>query len=966
MRHWVGVALGLLLRCAGTLLLIAAGTPPDAPFLRIEAGAHTGAIAHLAIDATGRLLATASYDKTVRLWSLPDGAPRGVLRPPIGSGQEGEIYAVAVTPDGTHVFAAGATGGEWDGTYNIYRFDVGRLVMDRMLSGLQAPINDLAISPDGALLAVGLAQSGIHVYDARTGVHLFDDAAYAGPVRSVLFDRAGRLFTAAGDNKIRLYDRSGRKLVEMPSRRPWGLALSPDDGLLAVTAEVPDAGHLRIDVVSARTLASVFSPNTTGLAGEGLLSAAWVSDDAGGVQLLAGGYARDGGGMVIRRWGDFGLGASTDLAAGRDTIRHILRLPGGGAVYASEDPGWGRIGPNGRVVRRPEPKLADLRPARGRLGVSADGAVVEFATATGLQRFAVTERRLTTTKLPDAALTRARTDIGDKLVAWQDSNAPLLNGTRLPLGRNELSRAAAMLPDGGVLLGTDNHLRLFGPDGRERAAVEVTTPIAAVTVVPGLVVAALLDGTIRWYGLEPGTMLRERLALFAPDDGAAEVPRWVLFTPDGFFDHAERGGNELVGVHLNRARNQQPDWISFSQAYRVLYAPAIVRAALRGDETPARARLSELGDIRARFARQPTAEVTAACIPSPTGACTALATTGGRPVNLAGEAERVRLSVTVTERGLGLGPLDVFVNERNAGRWAPVAGVPTEIEVPLDAGGNIVQLRAYDAGGTIFTSGPPLELTRAVAAVAGRGRLFVLAVGVDDFANPALKLNFAAADARSFAQQAATAAAPLYGGVSVTLLLNEQATRAGILGAFDRLAGEIRPRDTFLFYVATHGVLDEDTDRFLLVPQDLADISSWASMARASIDEPTLIAALSRIQARDALLFLDTCHSGKITADALANMGHETGRYLLTASTSVQEALDSYDDRNGVFVHAVAEALSGRAGQDSDGNLGALSLGEYVSRRVGELAREKGHDQDALFRTAQRDLRSFPVARVRP
>ena len=36
-----------------------------------------------------------------------------------------------------------------------------------------------------------------------------------------------------------------------------------------------------------------------------------------------------------------------------------------------------------------------------------------------------------------------------------------------------------------------------------------------------------------------------------------------------------------------------------------------------------------------------------------------------------------------------------------------------------------------------------------------------------------------------------------------------------------------------------------------------------------------------------------------------------------------------------------------------------------VSRRIGQLAREKGHEQDAVFRTAQRELRSFPVARIR-
>jgi WD40 repeat protein len=71
----------LLLALAGPAL---AQTPPQAPFLRIEAGSHIGAVPHLAVDASGRLLVTASYDKTVRLWSLPDGKPRGVLRPPIG------------------------------------------------------------------------------------------------------------------------------------------------------------------------------------------------------------------------------------------------------------------------------------------------------------------------------------------------------------------------------------------------------------------------------------------------------------------------------------------------------------------------------------------------------------------------------------------------------------------------------------------------------------------------------------------------------------------------------------------------------------------------------------------------------------------------------------------------------------------------------------------------------------------
>ena len=320
----------------------------------------------------------------------------------------------------------------------------------------------------------------------------------------------------------------------------------------------------------------------------------------------------------------------------------------------------------------------------------------------------------------------------------------------------------------------------------------------------------------------------------------------------------------------------------------------------------------------------------------------------------------------VGERGLGVGALDVFVNDRNAGRReVGEPGKPMILEMPLDPGSNRIQLRVYDGQGTVFSETPAVTLVREEAPSGGkRGRLFALAIGVDKYANPALALRYAGADARTFIEAIRRGAEPLYRSVNTTLLLDQQATRAGILAAFERLSREIRPSDTFLFYVASHGMLDESTDRFLLIPQDLTDISSWQAMARQAIDEPTLINALSRIEARDALLFLDTCHSGKVTADNLSNMGHETGRYLLAASGSVQEALDSYDNRNGVFAYAIREAFAGRAGQDSDGNIGALALGEYVSRRVGELAREKGHDQDAVFRTAQRELRSFPVART--
>ncbi|HEV2677056.1 MAG TPA: caspase family protein [Aliidongia sp.] len=948
--------------------------PPQTPFLRIEAGGHTGAVPRLAVDASGHLMASAGYDKTIRLWSLPDGREKSVLRPPIGAKEEGEIYAVALTPDGHRVFAGGATGGAWSSTFCIYIFDADKGVLVSLLPGLPAPVSDLAVSPDGSRFAAALMQGGIRVWDAASGKALFDDRMIDGPVRAILFDRQNRLFATSSDGKVRAYGADGKKSAELqpePGLRPWGLALSPDGGLLGVAYENADKqGHLHVDVLNAQSLKPVFAPDTTGLQGAGLLALAWVADDRGSVQLMAGGYARTSAGNVLRRWGDFGLGPASDLPAAHDTILHILAVPGGGAVYSTEDPGWGRIGADGKVALKPDPPLADLRPARsGRFAVSTNGETVEFSTGKGILRFDAATRQLTAITNTDANLAATRpTAPGLAPSGWQDSNAPRLGSAAVALDKAEFARSLTILPgDERVLIGTDTHLRLVARDGKPIASVAVPAAAWAVTTSSDghLAIAALLDGTIRWYGLTADAPLSERAALFTHGDGA----RWTLFTPEGLFDHADRGGAELIGVHLNRAHNQQPEWVSFSQAYRTLYAPAAVRARLSGDAEPSRARLAELGDIRARLARQPTVEVASACVPVADGSCAPVPFGPQRQAVLPAGADKLRLHLKLGDRGLGVGAIDAFVNERNAGRFpaptlADKAGT-ADIDVPIDPGHDNIQIRAYDGGNSIFAETPTIDFAGAEEASGDqRGTLYVLAIGIDHYALPNLALHFAVADAKTFADSIKQSAAPLYKSVDVTLLTDKDATKAGILAAFERLGHKVRSRDTFLFYVASHGVASDDDHRFLLVPQDVSDISSMKALAAGAIDESTLITALSRIQAHDALLLLDTCHSGTVTADNLANVGHESGRYILAASSSVQEALDSYDNRNGVFVYALKEALSGRAGQDGDGDIGALALGEYVSKRVGQLARERGHAQDAEFKAAQSELRSFPIGKV--
>ena len=86
--------------------------PDQRPVLRIETGMHTATISRVGVDGACTKLATASDDKTVRVWSLPDGRLERTIRLPIGAGNGGKVYAAALSPDGRWLAAGG-----WDTSY---------------------------------------------------------------------------------------------------------------------------------------------------------------------------------------------------------------------------------------------------------------------------------------------------------------------------------------------------------------------------------------------------------------------------------------------------------------------------------------------------------------------------------------------------------------------------------------------------------------------------------------------------------------------------------------------------------------------------------------------------------------------------------------------------------------------------------------------------------------------------------
>lgn len=488
---------------------------------------------------------------------------------------------------------------------------------------------------------------------------------------------------------------------------------------------------------------------------------------------------------------------------------------------------------------------------------------------------------------------------------------------------------------------------IFGFDGR----------IEQLAFTPdGKTLLALTnDGALRLWDAATGE-LRATLTEF--DDG-----EWIAVTPEGYFTGSPNADRQLNVRNGDRV-------YGMDQFYDVFYRPDIVRRKLAGEKIDDLIRVTIDEAVRR---------------PPPSVALRAEAGQGGR----------LRLLLDASDEGGGVGELRVYHNgklvaadstpkpsvtnsppsprnqtsaavrqllvtsARRKSAPQPLRDRLREVDIQLAPGENRVWVTGFNADGTLGSRPITLELPSQPAS---RPRIFVLALGIDRYrhSKDIPTLRYAVKDAKAFASEMKHRLAKAFPGqaVNIRVLTDGGADLSGVERALVRLRKEMNPGDVFIWFIASHGMLDDDSN-YNVVLHD-ADLDR---PGRGVLPAGRIVDWLKQLPALDQLVVFDTCHAGGLdgTVRGLYDarfgvLARNMGLHVLASASATEEALDGYQG-NGLFTHSLLRTMNDPASDSNrDRRLSTTELGNYARELTRSIARGMYFNQTPLNFHFGRDM----------
>jgi len=931
----------------------------------IKAFQGNSSVKSIAFSPDGRFVVSGHDDKTVRLWQVSLGR---AIRTFVG--HTGGVRSVAFSPDGKYVLS----GGE-DGT-RLWQVSLGSEV--RSFSGNLA-VNSVAFSHDGRYVLSG-APNALKLWETSTGreVQIFEKP---GQVSCVAFSPDGRYVLSGDWGDIRLWDVSTGK--EVRKLMKYGMVVSSasfsPDGRCVIAA-----GHGGIRLLEVATGSEVMSLKGYSTKIKAL---AFSPDNR---FALSGSEDHN-----IRLW-DLSVGREAQIFKGHSGIVSSL-------VF-SPDNRQALSGSWDRSVR-----LWDVTTGKEIKTFNGHSDCVESVAFSPDGRYALSGSRDKTMKLWDVATGReARIFAGHtstvSSVAFSPDGQYALSGSwdgtikfwqsstgkevqtmkgRFPLAISPDGRYAMSGGDYGVTIrevATGKQLRIlkeydpvyFSPDGRYALSVTEGTSFKLWEVATSKEIRAFKghttkaasmiinsDGRYVLSGSENGEIKiwdtatgSEKITMIGFNDG-----EWITITPEGYFNASANGAK-----HLNvRIGNKI---YGIDQFYAKFYRPELVQLALVGKKAP---QSETLGDVLVKKPA-PTVQI--------------VFPLSGTSV----EKDSIAVSLKITDNGGGIGNVNVYLNGAqvaNETRGVTLKGKDSASEkmftftMPLIEGRNEIKAVALNREGSMESI--PAMVRIVSKAAPQKPSLHALVIGINEYKNRSIALNYAVSDAAAFAGTLKKIASPLFEKTDIRLLTTpDETTKDAIIKAFDSSRSKIKPNDLFVFYDASHGVVDVvgGEEQYFLLTSNVLLLSS-RHIGNDAMSQKELAGLIGSIPSQKKLVILDTCNAGKggkeiqvallqqtrglTESTAVKLLQRAIGSAVFSASSDTQQALEGYKG-HGLFTYVLIDGLQGKADIKKDGYITVLGLADYVEEQVVKLSGEVfNRQQTPTIQTGA----NFPIGMIR-
>lgn len=182
---------------------------------------HTRYVVSTCFSPFGNIVASGSYDRTIRLWNAKTGQETNVL-----TGHTGSVTSVCFSPDG-HTVASGS----WDCTVRLWHTKTGDEI--KKFQGHTDQVASVCFSLLGNMLASGSCDKTVRLWDTKTGEELNKMSEHTAEVASVCFSADGQVLASSSfDKTVRLWNTThklgdGVKILE-GGTTIYALCFSPE------------------------------------------------------------------------------------------------------------------------------------------------------------------------------------------------------------------------------------------------------------------------------------------------------------------------------------------------------------------------------------------------------------------------------------------------------------------------------------------------------------------------------------------------------------------------------------------------------------------------------------------------------------------------------------------------------------------------------------------------------------------